>query len=396
LKDGKYVICVACYSSGRFPSTMHSGGFVRMDDEAFKHVTAAEGGEWSDQETLLLLEGIEMYDEDWLKVAEHVGTRSKEQCVMHFLQLPIEDQYLDEPGAELGPLRFASKSLNGSASGGLPFSKADNPVMSVVAFLASAVGPGVAAAAAQKALGELTDGLKAGIKASADRAAEVDAAAAEKEKDVESKKSQAEQDGMMVDESTTAVAGEDSTGEPKVEKDDVEMDKEDGGREKSVNAGETTTSTEVAAASTGLPHSHVQHVATLALGAAAAKASALAVHEERQLESLVTRLVSAQMKKLELKLGMFEKFEEMLEQEKRQLEIQKQQFFKDKLSLQSQLANAQELLNKARAGQNPAQVAADVAKAIQASAPQSTAGGVQPVPMEGVEVPTDGSIKPLT
>jgi SWI/SNF related-matrix-associated actin-dependent regulator of chromatin subfamily C len=152
----------------------------------------------------------------------------------------------------------------------------------------------------------------------------------------------------------------------------------------------------VAAASTGLPHSHVQHVATLALGAAAAKASALAVHEERQLESLVTRLVSAQMKKLELKLGMFEKFEEMLEQEKRQLEIQKQQFFKDKLSLQSQLANAQELLNKARAGQNPAQVAADVAKAIQVSAPQSTAGGVQPVPMEGMEVPTDGSIKPLT
>ena len=393
LKDGKYIICVACYSSGRFPSTMHSGGFVRMDDEAFKHATSADGGEWSDQETLLLLEGIEMFDEDWLKVAEHVGTRSKEQCVMHFLQLPIEDQYLDESGAELGPLRFASKSLNGSSSAGLPFSKADNPVMSVVAFLASAVGPGVAAAAAQRALGELTDGLKAGIKASADKAAESDADAAAKEKENK------EQNGMQVDDSLVAEVdgtgtGTSATSEAKVEKDDVEMDT---AREKSIPAGETITDQVTAtASSSGLPHSHVQHVATLALGAAAVKASALAVHEERQLESLVTRLVSAQMKKLELKLGMFEKFEEMLEQEKRQLEIQKQQFFKDKLNLQSQLANAQELLNKARAGQNPAQVAADVAKAVQASAPQPTAGSVQPVPMEGVEVPTDGSIQPLS
>lgn len=398
LKDGKYIICVACYSSGRFSSTMHSGGFVRMDDEAFKHATSADGGDWSDQETLLLLEGIEMFDEDWLKVAEHVGTRSKEQCVMHFLQLPIEDEYLDESGAELGPLRFASKSLDGSGSAGLPFSKADNPVMSVVAFLASAVGPGVAAAAAQRALGELTDGLKAGIKASADRSAEVDAEVAAKEKESQEKKDEEGKNGMQVDDSTV-VEAEDaekeagSTSEAKVEKDDVEMDKEDAVRETEAPANETA---DIAAASSGLPHSHVQHVATLALGAAAVKASALAVHEERQLESLVTRLVAAQMKKLELKLGMFEKFEEMLEQEKRQLEIQKQQFFKDKLNLQSQLANAQELLNKARAGQNSAQVAGDVAKAVQASAPQSTAGGVRPVPMEGIEVPTDGSIQPLT
>jgi len=373
---------------------MHSGGFVRMDDEAFKHATSADGGEWSDQETLLLLEGIEMFDEDWLKVAEHVGTRSKEQCVMHFLQLPIEDQYLDEPGAELGPLKFATK-MDGSALGGLPFSKADNPVMSVVAFLASAVGPGVAAAAAQRALGELTDGLKSGIKESEAKANEV-AAEQGKEKEEESaaEEGSAEtgiEDGMQVD---NVAAGPSTSAKSEVDAQDVEMSKDEASsatvtKEVDVTADEPTIAS-------GLPHPHVQHVATLALGAAAAKASALATHEERQLESLVTRLVSAQMKKLELKLGMFEKFEWMLEQEKRQLEIQKQQFFKDKITLQTQLAHAQELLNKARSGQNPAQVAADVAQAVQASTPQSTAGAVQPVPMEGIEVPQDGAIQPLS
>ncbi|KAL9933859.1 hypothetical protein V8E36_007517, partial [Tilletia maclaganii] len=41
---------------------------------------------------------------------------------------------------------------------GVPFSQADNPVMSVVASLASAVSPAVAAAATQsRALGELTE-----------------------------------------------------------------------------------------------------------------------------------------------------------------------------------------------------------------------------------------------
>jgi hypothetical protein len=33
--------------------------------------------EWSDQETLLLLEGLELYGDNWAEIAEHVGTRSQ-------------------------------------------------------------------------------------------------------------------------------------------------------------------------------------------------------------------------------------------------------------------------------------------------------------------------------
>jgi len=85
-----------------------------------------------------------MFKDDWNKITEHVGSRTQDECIMHFLQLPIEDPYLEEEGA-LGPLAYQP----------LPFSQAGNPVMSTVAFLASVVDPRIAAAAAKAAIGWL-------------------------------------------------------------------------------------------------------------------------------------------------------------------------------------------------------------------------------------------------
>ncbi|KIY64041.1 SWIRM-domain-containing protein [Cylindrobasidium torrendii FP15055 ss-10] len=142
LKDKKFTLCPPCYLDGRFPSHMFSGDFVKLTS----NTPATESDHWSDQETLLLLEAIEMYDDDWGKIEEHVLTKSAQQCIRKFLELPIEDQYLNSEGS-MGPLRF----------GRVPFEQADNPVMSVVAFLAGVVSPGVASEAAKTALHELTD-----------------------------------------------------------------------------------------------------------------------------------------------------------------------------------------------------------------------------------------------
>ena len=98
--------------------------------------------DWTDQETLLLVEAIEMYKDDWNKVCEHVGSRTQDECILHFLRLPIEDPYLNQPeygGGALGPLAYQP----------VPFSQAGNPIMSTVAFLASVVDPRVAAAGAK-------------------------------------------------------------------------------------------------------------------------------------------------------------------------------------------------------------------------------------------------------
>lgn len=61
------------------------------------------GREWTDQETLLLLEGLELFKDDWNKIADHVGTRTHDECILRFLQLPVEDPYL-ESGADGGVL----------------------------------------------------------------------------------------------------------------------------------------------------------------------------------------------------------------------------------------------------------------------------------------------------
>uniref|UniRef100_A0A3Q1BWC9 SWI/SNF related, matrix associated, actin dependent regulator of chromatin, subfamily c, member 1b n=1 Tax=Amphiprion ocellaris TaxID=80972 RepID=A0A3Q1BWC9_AMPOC len=104
------------------------------------------GREWTEQETLLLLEALEVYRDDWNKVSEHVGSRTQDECILHFLRLPIEDPYLEDSSASLGPLAYQP----------VPFSQSENPVMSTVAFLASVVDPRVASAAAKAALGENT------------------------------------------------------------------------------------------------------------------------------------------------------------------------------------------------------------------------------------------------
>merc|ERR1719195_1191263 len=80
-------------------------------------------------------------------VCEHVGSRTQDECILHFLRLPIEDPYLEDPeagGGALGPLAFQP----------IPFSSSGNPIMSTVAFLASVVDPRVASSAAKAAMEE--------------------------------------------------------------------------------------------------------------------------------------------------------------------------------------------------------------------------------------------------
>uniref|UniRef100_A0A674DGT2 SWI/SNF related BAF chromatin remodeling complex subunit C1b n=1 Tax=Salmo trutta TaxID=8032 RepID=A0A674DGT2_SALTR len=127
------------------PSDSQNFG-LRTDLYARKHPKskgASSGRDWTEQETLLLLEALEVYRDDWNKVSEHVGSRTQDECILHFLRLPIEDPYLEDSASSLGPLAYQP----------VPFSQSENPVMSTVAFLASVVDPRVASAAAKAALG---------------------------------------------------------------------------------------------------------------------------------------------------------------------------------------------------------------------------------------------------
>lgn len=71
---------------------MSSSDFILMEPAEAHGLT---GGNWTDQETLLLLEALELYKENWNEIAEHVATKTKAQCILHFIQMPIEDSFLD-------------------------------------------------------------------------------------------------------------------------------------------------------------------------------------------------------------------------------------------------------------------------------------------------------------
>ena len=100
--------------------------------------------DWSDQETLLLLEGLELHKDRWGEIADHVGTKSQVQCILHFLQLPIEDDYLDQleeqalkPAA--GAVADDSNGQPALEEGPIPFADTGNPILSQASKLCSLV-----------------------------------------------------------------------------------------------------------------------------------------------------------------------------------------------------------------------------------------------------------------
>lgn len=153
-------LCPNCYLDGRFPSTLFSGDFLRLEPVSPSNLpgqTAASA--WSDQETLLLLEGVELFEDDWARVAEHVGTRTREACILQFLQLPIEDPFLGKPPAPGAPSSTKTTGTNSDLGplqyNRVPFSPSDNPILTLTAFLAAVVPPKAASAAAEAAIVQL-------------------------------------------------------------------------------------------------------------------------------------------------------------------------------------------------------------------------------------------------
>ncbi|NXQ49723.1 SMRC1 protein, partial [Catharus fuscescens] len=324
--------------------------------------SASAGREWTEQETLLLLEALEMYKDDWNKVSEHVGSRTQDECILHFLRLPIEDPYLENSDASLGPLAYQP----------VPFSQSGNPVMSTVAFLASVVDPRVASAAAKAALEEfsrvreevpleLVEAHVKKVQEAARASGKVDPTyglessciagtgpeepdrmdGAEEEKmeteaegqpaeKVENKAESEAEEGEKVPEgeSERSVDKEpegEGAAEPKTEEKEAEENKEnvDGSKDKEAEAGKKKVEHEIS-------EGNVATAAAAALASAATKAKHLAAVEERKIKSLVALLVETQMKKLEIKLRHFEELETIMDREKEALEQQRQQLLTER------------------------------------------------------------------
>ncbi|CAB16221.1 SWI/SNF and RSC complexes subunit ssr1 [Schizosaccharomyces pombe] len=120
----KYNVCISCYQQNRFPSPTTIADYKEV---AIQN-KIEDDDTWTAQELVLLSEGVEMYSDDWAKVASHVNTKSVEECILKFLNLPSSDKALFKMDkVHTNPV---VDSLQGK-----------NPILSVVSFLAKMVPP---------------------------------------------------------------------------------------------------------------------------------------------------------------------------------------------------------------------------------------------------------------
>ncbi|OEL20533.1 SWI/SNF complex subunit SWI3D [Dichanthelium oligosanthes] len=100
-------LCSDCYNEGKFDEGMSKADFILME---YAEVPGSGGSNWTDQETLLLLEALEIFKgKEWDEIAEHVATKTKEQCMLYFLQMPIFDTFLDGADFNETPLKITEQ-----------------------------------------------------------------------------------------------------------------------------------------------------------------------------------------------------------------------------------------------------------------------------------------------
>ncbi|KAJ6793808.1 putative transcriptional adapter ADA2 [Iris pallida] len=86
-------LCVECFSVGA-EVTLHKSNhpYRIMDNLSFPLICS----DWNADEEILLLEGIEMYGfGNWAEVAEHVGTKNRDQCINHYMTAHMNSPFPD-------------------------------------------------------------------------------------------------------------------------------------------------------------------------------------------------------------------------------------------------------------------------------------------------------------
>lgn len=306
----KYDLCCDCLKHGRAPSAHQDWDFVKLEDEDYSSIPD-RGKPWTDAELLRLLEALELFDDNWDSIADHVESRTREECVLKFLQLEIEDTYLENNAHETpsyGPLD----------QGRVPFGRAENSVMTVVAFLAGMSEPNVAAAAAERSTQAIRKSLQKRIEGGS---------GGESQNKGKEKADLKTEDAMEVDAADSPQAAE--------------------GNQVAIHE-----------ATSGAPRT----LETVALATSAARAGALASIEEREMTRLVSSAVNTTLQKFELKLQHFSEMEAVLQSERRELERGRQQLFLDRLAFRKRISEAEDAMRAAslKGGEEGASIARNI------------------------------------
>ena len=300
-------VCPRCYMDKHYSQSWTTSKFVKTENPEYSVAPEPEV-KWTNEEVLRLLEALETHDDDWNQVAAEVGSKTREQCVMKFLQLEIEDKYAEPEVPQQGAVSESQgflRDLTFLTEGRLPFHNADSPVLSVISFLAGLAPPSVITEAA-----------------SARSAAEMRKVLAKNQEKI-------------------GPAPTSDKGKEKAASTDASDVKNEDAME--VDAVQPTST--VVATTTSEP-TDSNPLLTLPFALSAARSSALASHEERHVSRLVSGAVNLQLQKLQLKIAHFNDFEKLLSAERRDLQRRRQQLFMDRLAFQRRVRSLEEATKK--------------------------------------------------
>ncbi|KAI3757038.1 hypothetical protein L6452_04571 [Arctium lappa] len=159
---------IACFSNIKKDTTFCARCYVRagVNTADFKRVEISEEvkTDWTEKETLHLLEAVMHYGDDWKKVSEHVVGRSEKECVDRFIKLPFGEQFMGPPDStepeentDKATDQFAVEPNPSKKMRPTPFDDASNPIVAQAAFLSTLAGVEIAETTASAAVKALTE-----------------------------------------------------------------------------------------------------------------------------------------------------------------------------------------------------------------------------------------------
>ncbi|XP_056862596.1 SWI/SNF complex subunit SWI3A isoform X2 [Raphanus sativus] len=305
-------LCDKCFKNGDY------GENNSADD--FKLIGSSGTADWTEEETLLLLESVLKHGDDWELIAQSVSTKTRLDCISKLIELPFGEFLMGSasgrlrssiPTSEDGNLSSPSNVVERMKADGQEqketetreekeedrvvdedeppakrkhvamLSDGDCSLLKQVAAMACKVGPSVTAAAAKAAIAALCDEASC-------------------PKDI------FETTG---DSAVYRADGDKDTS-------DMEEQQEDKGTQEDLPVGLRMRAS----------------VAT-ALGAAAAHAKILADQEEREMEQLAASIIDQQLKKMKSKLKFLDHLELIMDAEEQVMEGVKETILQERISV---------------------------------------------------------------
>lgn len=151
-----YVLCASCFDSKKYPNVLTPSDFQRCSIQTLLTKSSITGdereiltkqelenlepaGEWTTEETLQLLDSVAKHGEDWDEVAKDMeGVKTKQQCVSHFISLPINENTSEKihniNAMAMKAQQEKQQILGEQASVPTVFSDVSNPILAQVAL----------------------------------------------------------------------------------------------------------------------------------------------------------------------------------------------------------------------------------------------------------------------